>query len=59
MKLHVFPDEFMELISVVARQKNISESAVERDYYIVLMLKALTESSFAEKCVFKGGPSLS
>lgn len=59
MKLHIFPDEFMELISVVARQKNISESAVERDYYIVLMLKALAESSYADKCVFKGGTSLS
>ena len=43
MKLHTNPEEFRELISIVAREKNISESAVERDYYIVMMLKALSE----------------
>ncbi len=35
------------------------ESAVERDYYIVLLLKNLADSEYAEKCVFKGGTSLS
>ena len=38
MKLHTFPEEFRELITVVANDKHISESAVERDYYIVMML---------------------
>ena len=28
MKLHVFPEEFQELITVVANDKHISESAV-------------------------------
>lgn len=59
MKLHTFPEEFRELITVVANDKHISESAVERDYYIVMMLKALADSSYAEQCVFKGGTSLS
>ena len=59
MKLHVFPEEFQELITVVANDKHISESAVERDYYIVMMLKALADSPYAEQCVFKGGTSLS
>lgn len=36
MKLHTFPEEFRELITVVANEKHISESAVERDYYIVM-----------------------
>ena len=59
MKLHTFPDEFHQLITVVANEKHISESAVERDYYIVMMLKALADSPYAEQCVFKGGTSLS
>lgn len=59
MKLHIYPDEFRELITVVANEKHISESAVERDYYIVMMLKALADSPYAEQCVFKGGTSLS
>lgn len=59
MKLHTHPEEFRELITVVANEIHISESAVERDYYIVLMLKALADSPYAEKCVFKGGTSLS
>ena len=59
MKLHTFPEEFRELITVVANEKHISESAVERDYYIVMMLKALADSPYAEQCVFKGGTSLS
>ncbi len=59
MKLHTYPEEFRELITVVANDKHISESAVERDYYIVMMLKALADSPYAEQCVFKGGTSLS
>ena len=59
MKLHYFPEEFGELITVVANDKHISESAVERDYFIVMMLKALADSPYAEQCVFKGGTSLS
>lgn len=59
MKLHTYPEEFRELITVVANNKHISESAVERDYYIVMMLKALANSPYAEQCVFKGGTSLS
>ena len=59
MKLHDYPNEFRELISVVAHEKHISESAVERDYYIVMMLKALVDSEYADRCVFKGGTSLS
>ena len=59
MKLHEFPEEFHDLISIVAREKHILESAVERDYYIVLMLQNLAKSEYADKCVFKGGTSLS
>jgi predicted nucleotidyltransferase component of viral defense system len=38
---------------------NIVESAVERDYYIVMVLEALEDSEFRDDVVFKGGTSLS
>ncbi len=59
MKLHEFNEEFRQLITIVATSMNLSESAIERDYYIVLMLQNLEKSMYAERCVFKGGTSLS
>lgn len=59
MKLHNYPDEFQELIAVTAHERHIPESAVRRDYYIVMMLKALVDSPYGAQCVFKGGTSLS
>lgn len=59
MKLHEFPNEFKNLVSIVAVHKNLPESAIERDYYIVLLLNNLANSEFADQCVFKGGTSLS
>lgn len=59
MKLHEFPEEFRDLISIVAADKHLPESAIERDYYIVMLLQNLANSEYAEKCVFKGGTSLS
>ena len=59
MKLHEFPEEFRDLISIVATDKHLPESAIERDYYIVMLLQNLANSEYAEKCVFKGGTSLS
>lgn len=59
MKLHKFTTEFADLVSIVAADKHLPESAIERDYYIVLLLKNLADSEYAEQCVFKGGTSLS
>ncbi|MBE7057714.1 MAG: nucleotidyl transferase AbiEii/AbiGii toxin family protein [Ruminococcaceae bacterium] len=59
MRLHEFTTEFRDLISIVAADKHLPESAIERDYYIVLLLKNLADSEYVEKCVFKGGTSLS
>ena len=59
MKLHEYQNEFRDLISIVANKLHILESAVERDYYIVLLLKNLEKSEYADRCVFKGGTSLS
>lgn len=59
MKLHEFSNDFKDLISIVAADKHLPESAIERDYYIVLLLQNLANSEYADKCVFKGGTSLS
>ncbi len=54
MKLHT-SKEFNTLILLTSKYKNIPESAIRRDYYIVMMLKNLMQSDFADVCVFKGG----
>ena len=59
MNLHNHKEEFKQLINIVANYKNIPESAVERDYYIVQALSFLSKSEYAERCIFKGGTSLS
>lgn len=59
MRLHEHPSEFRDLIAIVANKMYLPESAIERDYYIVLLLKNLADSEYAEQCVFKGGTSLS
>ena len=59
MKLHEYPNEFGMLITLVAEYMHLPESAIERDYYIVMLLRNLANSEFAEQCVFKGGTSLS
>lgn len=59
MKLHLKQVEFKQLISIVAEYKQLPEAAIERDYYIVLLLKKLENSQYIENCIFKGGTSLS
>jgi predicted nucleotidyltransferase component of viral defense system len=59
MKLHNYKNEFKQLISIVAYYKHLPEEAIERDYYIVMMLKNLEKSIYSDYCVFKGGTSLS
>lgn len=59
MKLHSNMAEFQDLITITARDKHIPESAVERDYHIVRALMILSKSRYADRCVFKGGTSLS
>ena len=54
MRLHNDIETFRNLISLVAADKHLPENAIERDYYIVLLLKNLVESEYADKCVFKG-----
>ncbi len=59
MKLHLKNKEFRDLITLTAEYKNIPESAVKRDYFIVMILQKLQDSTYANQVVFKGGTSLS
>lgn len=59
MNLHKHKQEFEDLITIVANYIGIPVDAVRRDYYIVLIMQNLQNSEYAEKCVFKGGTSLS
>ena len=59
MNLHKNKKEFKQLITLVSQHLSIPESAIERDYYIVLMLYNLSNSEYYNTCVFIGGTSLS
>lgn len=59
MNLHTHQEQFSNLITIVSSKLHIPEAAVERDYYIVYLLKNLEKSEYADRCVFKGGTSLS
>lgn len=58
MRLHEFPDTFLELIQATAAHIRIPAAHVEKDYWVTRVLKRLHESDYSE-AVFKGGTSLS
>jgi predicted nucleotidyltransferase component of viral defense system len=59
MKLHKDRENFSDLIALAAEYIGIPQAAVKRDYYIVKLLQNIQNSEFSDKCVFKGGTSLS
>ena len=59
MLLHEHPIDFKDLQELTADYIGIPPVAVERDYYIVMLLEKLARSPYANNCVFKGGTSLS
>ncbi len=59
MKLHKNQEDFKDLIKLAADHFKISEVYVEKDYWVTLILKTLSESEYKDKIIFKGGTSLS
>lgn len=57
MYLHEDRETFKELIELVSNENGKAAMVVEKDYYVTLILKKLSEQ--LENCVFKGGTSLS
>jgi len=57
MYLHEDRETFKDIIRLAADYCKRTPMVVEKDYYVTLILKKLTEQ--LEQCVFKGGTSLS
>jgi predicted nucleotidyltransferase component of viral defense system len=59
MKLHLNPNDFKAAIVATSEKFNIREVFIEKDYWVTYILKNLSNSSFKDRVVFKGGTSLS
>jgi len=59
MNLHLDKKQFAAAISATSHSLHISPLFVEKDYWITLVLKRLSESVQSDSVVFKGGTSLS
>lgn len=59
MLLHQNEEEFKTLVSLAADYYGIRDYQVEKDYYVSLFLKKLSEQKYDFQLVFKGGTSLS
>ena len=58
MDLHEHP-EFLGLIRDTAEMMGLPESHIEKDYWVTYSLRALSQSPYSQRAVFKGGTSLS
>ena len=52
-------DERIAMIQTVAQDHNIEDNAVEKDWWVTVVLKALCNTSCGKWLLFKGGTSLS
>ena len=57
MYLHRDRETFRDIVGQAADSSGRTPAVVEKDYYVTLILKLLSEQ--LDKCVFKGGTSLS
>ena len=58
MKLHTDPDGFTALLNIVSASTGIRPDILEKDYYISLFLKELSEWQMTLPAYFKGGTAL-
>ena len=56
---HYNEDEKLVMLQQTAEAKKIVEQAVEKDWWVSVILMALSKSSLSEFLQFKGGTSLS
>jgi len=59
MKLHTNNERFSALINFTSEHFQISQTFIEKDYWITRSLQRMSQNPNAEKVVFKGGTSLS
>ena len=58
MKLHLDKFAFSTIINNVSKRSNVRPDILEKDYYVTLLLKELSDSKLHEYCYFKGGTAL-
>ena len=52
-------EDKLAILGAAERQVHISNRAIEKDWWVTMVLQALFNSPFAQHLVFKGGTSLS
>lgn len=57
--VHYNEDEKLVMLQQTAAAKNVVEQAVEKDWWVSVILMALSKTSWADFLQFKGGTSLS
>ncbi len=59
MNLHKKVDDFRALVELTSEAFDLEPIYVEKDYFVVLSLKGLSESEYKKNGIFKGGTALS
>lgn len=59
MDLHKNRNDFKALVPQVSNALNLPQHVVEKDYWVTMMLKRMSEFEYRNFTVFKGGTSLS
>jgi predicted nucleotidyltransferase component of viral defense system len=57
--LALSPDQRKTIITSIAARSGFPEKAVEKDWWVTMVLKALFQTPYTNNLLFKGGTSLS
>ena len=52
-------EERLTILTNIAEEKGIVENAIEKDYWVSMVLRSIFSLPYADALVFKGGTSLS
>ena len=52
-------EERLTILTNIADEKGIVENAIEKDYWVSMVLRSIFSLPYADALVFKGGTSLS
>ena len=58
MRLHEDRDAFQALLSIIGKRTGIREDIIEKDYYLTMLLRELSEKQVKLPAYFKGGTAL-
>ena len=58
MRLHKDRDAFQALLSIIGKRTGIREDIIEKDYYLTMLLRELSEKQVKLPAYFKGGTAL-